>query len=189
MTTMTDEHPIPTWLRGLVRLDFVAAVLLTVLAPLVLLLRACTRHREQLPALLAYWRSSSLLMVTVYLLVGERRIAFLTGIAARLLIPFTLRVAPPTTDRWFLRWRQAVRGYCLLGAVLNIPMLRCLRSHPPAVICRAYAEPPREFAALLHPRASHEQLGQVGMWGLRAFLAGAALVRGIAAWRSRGSVL
>lgn len=46
MTTTTDAHPLPIWLRGLVRLDFVAAVLLTVLAPLVLLLRACTRHRE-----------------------------------------------------------------------------------------------------------------------------------------------
>lgn len=189
MPTMTDEHPIPMWLRGLVRLDFVAAVLLTVLAPLVLLIRAWTRHREQLPALLAYWRSSSLLMVTVYLLAGERRSAFLTGIAARLLIPFTLRVAPATTDRWFLRWRQAVRGYCLLGAVLNMPLLRCMRSHPPATICRAYAEPPREFAALLQPRASREQLGQVGVWGLWAFLAGAVLVRGIAALRPRGSVL
>ncbi len=167
---------IPRWLRALVHLDFVAAVLLTVVAPLLLLVRAATRYTEQIPILLAYWRSSSLLMVTVYLLVGERRIAWLAGIGARLLIPWTLRAPLATSDPWFPRWQRVVRGYCLLGALLNVPMLRCLWQNPPGTICRAYVEPPRKFAAVLHPGVSSERLGTLGMAGLAAFVAGAALL-------------
>jgi len=62
-------------------------VALTVVAPLVLLARALrASRRDELRGLLRYWRASSLLMVTVYLLIGERRVAFPAGLAARLLI-------------------------------------------------------------------------------------------------------
>lgn len=174
--TPAPISPIPRWLRVLVHLDFVAAVLLTVIAPLLLLVRAATRYTEQLPVLLAYWRSSSLLMVTVYLLIGGRGVAFLAGIGARLLIPWTLRAPVATPDPWFAGWQRVVRGYCLLGALLNVPMLRCLRQDTPDTICRAYAEPPRKFAAVLHPGVSSERLGTAGEIGLAAFVAGAVLL-------------
>lgn len=170
--------PIPLWLRLLVRVDFVAAVVLTVIAPLVLLGRAVLLWQPtQLGALLAYWRSSSLLMITVYLLAGERRIAFGCGVVARLLIPWTLWQYRAVGDTWFTRWRWLVSSYCLVGALSSLPLLRCsVAATPTATVpCRAYTEPPREYAALLHSGASRELLGRAGELGLALFLAGATL--------------
>lgn len=172
---------LPLLLRVLVRIDFVTAVLLTVVAPLLLLLRAA-RDRQQvlLSALLSYWRASSLLMVAVYLLAGERRSAFVCGVGARLLIPWTLRQAPAETDERYLRWRRVVSAYCLLGAGLNLPTLRCAWTGRLSPLCRAYIEPAQEFCALLHPGVSQERLGRAGEIGRRCFVAGAALLE---AWR------
>jgi Protein of unknown function (DUF3177) len=51
--------PLPTWFRVLVRVDFVAAVVLTVLVPLALLARAVRVGRtDELRLLLRYWRAS-----------------------------------------------------------------------------------------------------------------------------------
>jgi hypothetical protein len=174
---------IPFWLHALVRLDFVAAVVLTVVAPLVLLARALWEGRqEQLAALLGYWRASSLLMVTVYLLVGERRWAFVCGVAARLLIPWSLRNPVPDAHPWYEWWRRVASGYCLLGVALTAPMLRCAACGKQTTLCRAYVEPTQEFAALLHPGQSRERLGRVGDLGLRAFVVGGALLGLRRAW-------
>lgn len=164
------SHPTPPWLRVLARADFVAAVLLTVVAPLVLLVRAALGRRPELPALLRYWRASSLLMVTVYLLVGERRYAAICGVAARLLIALAL-ARPLGDDGPTEAWRSLARAYCLAGAAANLPML--LDGDLAAALRSAYAEPPREYAALLHPGADPEALGRVGDLGLLAFAAGA----------------
>lgn len=169
--------PTPTTWRLLARLDFVAAVALTVLAPLALLARAVRGGRigEQ-RALLRYWRASSLLMVTVYLLIGERREAFPAGLAARLLIAhILLRGRVDRTDIWYERWRGLAGGYCLAGAALTAPLLRGSIATELPPICRAYIEPTQEFGALLHSDVSREQLARVGVVGLWVFLAGALI--------------
>lgn len=177
---------IPRGLRALVHADFVAAVALTVLAPLVLLLRAALSRREQLPILLRYWRVSALLMVTVYLLAGRRPHAPAAGITARLLIAHTLADPPliqtqhaaslrgdlVSVDPLFERWRRLTYAYCLGGAAANVPMLlpiaRTLRA--------AYAEPPTTYARLLHPNLPPAALGRIGDSGLAAYTAGALLI-------------
>lgn len=171
---MNEQHAWQPWLKVAVRVDFLAAVLLTVIAPLLLLARALRTRREQVPALLAYWRSSSLLMVAVYLLIGERKIAFPTGVAARLLIPWTLWRQGDLGDPWFARWRRWVSGYALLGALLTLPLLRCMRQQPHGPLCRAYIEPAQEFGAVLHPTTSRAVLGRVGETGLACFAVVAA---------------
>lgn len=164
-------------LRVLVRIDFVTAVLLTVIAPLLLLARAVRdRQRALLNTLLSYWRASSLLMVAVYLLIGQRPAAFVCGVGARLLIPWTLRHTPAGADARYQRWRRAVSVYCLLGAALNLPTLRCAWTSRLSPLCRAYIEPAQEFGALLHPGVPREQLGRVGGIGLRCFVTGAVLL-------------
>ena len=165
----------PPWMRVAVRVDFVAAVALTVVAPL-FVLAAVIRNgqRGELRALLRYWRVSSLLMATVYLLAGERRAAFPAGVAARLLIAQNLLIG--SSDReggWAARWRRVTGWYCLAGAVLTTPMLRGTVAEELPPLCLAYIEPTQEFAALLHPGASREQLGRIGDIGLALFLAGA----------------
>lgn len=163
---------------ALVRGDFVVAVLLTVLAPLVLLARAVRNsQRELIAALLSYWRTSSLLMVAVYLLIGERRTGLVCGIVARLLIPYTvLRHAVPS-DRWYMRWRQIMSTYCVLGVVLNLPILRCLRNEHVSPLCRAYIASAQQFGDVVHPNVDHDTLGRAGAWGLRAFAAGALVLQ------------
>lgn len=165
------------WRFILVRIDFVLAVVLTVFAPLVFLFRAIFRGiPEQWKMLIDYWRSSSLLMVTVYLLIGERRVAFACGMAARFLIAWTVLRSPPTSDLLFERWRWLVGRYCLIGGALNVPLLACMVQRCWSPWCQAYIEPPKEFGALLHPDVPHTKLGRVGDIGLISFLFGAMLV-------------
>jgi len=164
---------------ALVRADFVAAVMLTVLAPLVLLARAVRNRQEELiGALLSYWRASSLLMVAVYLLIGERRAGFVCGIVARVLIAYTVLRHAADHDRWYTRWRQIVSAYCVLGVVLNLPILRCLRSEHLSPLCQAYVASAQQFGDVVHPDVGRDTLGRAGEWGLRAFVAGAVALQG-----------
>lgn len=188
MKTSEGTRALPTWLRVLARVDFVAAVALTVVAPLMLLARELrASRREELWALLRYWRASSLLMVTVYLLIGERRVAFPAGFAARLLIARTLLSDQAAARKagWYDRWRRLTVGYCLAGAALTAPMLRGLVADELPPLCRAYVEPTQEFGALLHPGVPREALGRVGLVGLGFFLIGAAVAQVAGQRRSR----
>ena len=162
----------PLWLRILVRIDFIAAVALTVVAPLALTAGALPpRHRGELTGLLRYWRASSLLMATVYLLVDARRIAFPAGIAARLALAGVLWSHPlaPAERAWSRRWRWLAGGYGVLGALASLPLLRGSLMPTLPTSCAAYLEPPREYAALLHPAISRRRLGDAGVLGLVAF--------------------
>lgn len=170
------DPQVPRWLRVLVHADFVAAVLLTVLIPLALLVRAAWKRRDQLPLLLRYWRVSALLMVTVYLLAGRRVYAPVAGIAARLLIAHTLADPPLVQTQRAVslqdRWRIMTLAYCLGGAAANLPLLL-----PAADRLRnAYTEPPDTYAHLLHPTLSPADLGRIGDAGLVAYAGGVLLV-------------
>ncbi len=157
-----------------VRLDFVVAVALTVIAPLILLVRAIQqRQRALVAALLAYWRVSSLLMIAVYLLISERPTAFLCGIAARLLIPWTVLRYSKTSDVWYERWRVLVTRYCLLGAALNVGTLRCIDRKQFSPLCRAYIEPAQQYGNLIHPNVRRETLGRIGEVGLGCYIVAA----------------
>ena len=121
------------------------------------------------------------MMVTVYLLIGERRAAFPAGVAARLLIAYTLLGGSGDGEgSWATRWRRVAGWYCLAGALLTAPMLQGAVAEELPLLCRAYIEPTQEFAALLHPGASHDQLGRIGEIGLALFLAGALIEAAVA---------
>jgi hypothetical protein len=176
---MNTHQPKDRSVAAYVRTDFVAAVVLTVLAPLVLLARAVrTRQGELIAALLSYWRASSLLMVAVYLLSGERRAGLVCGIVARLLIAYTVLRHAADHDRWYMRWRQLVSTYCVLGVLLNLPILRCLRSKHLSPLCQAYVASAQQFGDLIHPHVGRDTLARTGEWGLRAFVAGAVALQG-----------
>src|SRR6056297_3942414 len=73
----------------LVYVDFLLAVVLLVMVPLCLLAVSVTLPSVR-KRLLVYWRTSALLGITVYLWIGETRMGFATGFAARALIPLAL---------------------------------------------------------------------------------------------------
>jgi hypothetical protein len=151
----------------LVWTDYRLAVLFMVLLPIGLLIWALVQRAEAIQRLLMiYWRVSSLLAITVYLLIGALPIGFITGWLARILIPTALwfwvdlneeiaeQPASPLKLS-FTAWRWAVSIYNLIGAIVFLPALRCALQKSEALIndpfCRLWLEPCWAFKNLFHP--------------------------------------
>lgn len=168
------------WFRPLVWLDFRLAVLFTVIIPLVLLIWAFVQKAEAMQRLLIiYWRVSSLLGITVYLLMGGFGISFISGLMAHILIPISLWFWLDLNDEieyqqngmlklTFTSWRWATTIYCLLGAAASIPFLGCAFSEATlkSSFCRVWLEPPLLFKDYFHPNTSTRLLSFVGILGL-----------------------
>ena len=160
----------------LVRIDFVLATLLLVVVPLGLLAASVRRSAVRGP-LLAYWRASSLLMITVYLMIDGRPVAFVAGNVALVGIPLALwfgdvlfdAAERPSTShgaaRWFRRWRGAVTIFCGASLLLTLPALRCVWA-PETAACQDWWGPPRELHAALHPSLDPAGLGDAATVGL-----------------------
>ena len=165
----------------LIRLDFVLATLLLVVAPLGLL-AASARRPAVRGHLLVYWRASSLLMITVYLMIGGRPVAFVAGNAALICIPLALRYGDAVfgaaktslesrgVAKWFRRWRGAATIFCGASLLLTLPALRCLWS-PGTAACQDWLAPPRELHAALHPSLHPDTLGDAATGGLLLYTA------------------
>jgi hypothetical protein len=177
----------------LIRIDFVLAVILLVASPLGLLVVSVRRPMLR-QHLLVYWRASSLLMITVYLLIDARPMAFIAGNAALVLIPlalwfgdvlFVARTYQLNGDpiaEWFRRWRVAAALFCGASLLLTGPTLRCVSGDAGAdAMCQAWLAPPRELHAALHPTADPVALGEGAVVGLvvyGAYLLASAVVVG-----------
>ncbi|MEM7737096.1 MAG: DUF3177 family protein [Deinococcota bacterium] len=154
---------------GLMNLDFVLAVLLTVLMPLGLLVIAWQKPRLQ-QRLIGYWRVSALLMVSLYLLIAQTPLGFVTGILARVLIPLrlVLPLEPSHVDsrvyRVFNVWRSITCGYCVVGVLWTLPLVHCLVWQ--SAVCRAWYVPATSFRQLIHPTVAPHLLGWVGGIGV-----------------------
>ncbi|MFB6249042.1 MAG: DUF3177 family protein [Salinibacter sp.] len=165
----------------LVYVDFLLAVGLLVVAPLLLLLVSATRPPVR-DRLLVYWRASALLGVTVYLWIGEIPMGFVTGYAARAVIPLALwrgdallvlRDRPvPTGSDWqstlFRYWRAAALPYSLAGLAYMLPLLPCVWTDA-AAVCRAWYAPPRQYAAWVHPTVEPTWLARYGWVALGVY--------------------
>ena len=163
------------------------AVLLTVLAPLGLLLWSALRGQKIIfRQLVTYWRVSSLLMITVYLLAAAAPIGFLMGVAARVLIPLSLgwpfrtRAAEGVDDARlasaFRYWRRTISLYCLVGVLFNLPLLRCTFTWQIRPLCSAWLSPVREFVGLVHPGVSLELLGTFAWIALGIYLSASTIL-------------
>lgn len=160
-------------LRTIIHSDFVAAVLLTVIMPLILLVRSVLNGsmRYQLLPLLAYWRASALLMVTVYLLIARRPYAMVSGVMARIAIALSLLSIPYRQDTVMRWWVWVTASYCLVGAAIN------LRQISDARIRAEYEQATQIYAQLLHQGHDVERLGVIGDVGLISWLVGVVLLR------------
>lgn len=167
---MTTQGPL--WY--IVRMDFVLAVLLLVLWPLVLLVMSL-RNKQLLAPMLAYWRASALLMITVYLMIAELPVAFLCGVLARVFIPAVLwqgdafykgQMDLPTP---YLHWRRAATGYCIVGVLITLPLLESVLTSRISDSARLWLQPPQEFGRLFHPNTAPALLGNAALTGLYAY--------------------
>ena len=116
-------------------------------------------------------------MITVYLLAAATPIAFLTGVAARVLIPLSLGwpfeafAESGRLARTFHCWRQVVSVYCLVGVLFNLPLLRCTLTWQLQPPCAAWLGPVRAFTEFFHPGVSVEVLGGIAWAALGLYLA------------------
>lgn len=171
-------------LRSLIWTDYRLAVIFTVLLPLVLLVWAFAQRADIQQLLLTiYWKVSSLLAITLYLMIGGFSISFIAALIARILIPISLwywadineelREQPRSSLKLaFSAWRWAVTFYCGLGIVFQIPFLRCAFSRAalgePA--CQAWLEAPRLYQTYFHNGYTSGFLGFWGIVGLVIYL-------------------
>jgi len=167
----------------LVYVDFVLAVGLMVVVPLVLLGASVTLPPVR-DRLLVYWRASALLGITVYLWIGETPMGFMTGFASRALIPLALwrgdaftvlrdqpvPTAPGRRATLFRYWRAAVIPYNLVGLAYMLPLLPCVWSDA-AAVCQAWYAPPQQYAAWLHPTVEPIWLARYGWVALGVYAA------------------
>ncbi|MCS4138315.1 hypothetical protein GGQ13_001749 [Salinibacter ruber] len=182
----------------LIRLDFVLATALLVAAPLGLLL-ASVRRPAVRGRLLVYWRASSLLMVTVYLMVDGRPGAFVAGNTALVAIPLALHagdvlfVPRPASlgegpvATWFRRWRAGATAFCGASLLLTVPALRCAWEGAENPVCAAWLAPPRELHRALHASVDPTTLGDAAVIGgliYGAYLVASVIRVGWAVWRS-----
>lgn len=166
-------------LRSLVWTDYRIAVLFTVLIPLVLLIWAFVQKAEAIQhLLLIYWRVSSLLGITVYLMIAELPVGFLASLGVLILIPISLwfwvdlnEEINDRQDRLKLAltsWRWAMTVYCALGIVFQLPFLRCgfSREAIASPSCQVWLEAPFVFKNIFHANARVGTLGFLGVVGL-----------------------
>ncbi len=176
----------PEWLSPLIWWDFRLAVVTTVLMPLGLLAGAYLSRCQPLIQLMTYyWRVSSLLAITVYLMIAGFPLSFLTGALARALIPAALWFWDKLVDRilvlpgWippiFQVWRWMVTIYMGIGFFFSLAFLPCAFQSSVSASCRVWFEPPLAFRELFHSYLSIEVLGLVGLLGLAAYIWGAVI--------------
>lgn len=172
-------------LRPLVWMDYRLAVLFTVLLPLALLLWAFVRRSEAIQRLLViYWKVSSLLAITVYLMIGGFGVSFVAALMARLLIPVSLwfwvdlneeiqdlRSTPLKLS--FSAWRWSVTIYSLLGSVAQLLFLPCAFSGSALASdqCQVWLAAPLLYREYFHSGYTRGFLGVLGIIGLVVYVA------------------
>lgn len=164
--------------------DYRLAVLFTVILPLILLIWAFVQQLESIQKLLIiYWRVASLLMITVYLMIGGLTFSFITALMARVLIPISLwfwedlneeiREMPNSALRFaFVAWRWAVSAYSIAGAVFVAFFLPCAfsRDRFAEAACQTWLAPPLLYKEILHGGYTNGFLAFFGIVGLIIYL-------------------
>ncbi len=163
-------------LRSLTWLDFRLAVVFTVIAPFVLLIWAFkAKNQVILRSLTIYWRVSSLLAISVYLLISYQSIGFFTGWLARILIVLALwfwqdlnadiNRRPGKLALIYTSWRWAMTVYCSVGVIFGINYLSCGFAEFSQLDgrCKILLEAPLQFKSIFHSGTPIENLTLVAI--------------------------
>lgn len=168
------------WFRPFVWVDYRLAVLFMVIIPLILLIWAFVQKVEGMQRLLTiYWRVSSLLAITVYLMIAQYPVSFISGLIGRILIPLALWFWVDLNDEIeylpssplkliFTSWRWGVTAYSLLGAIALIPFVGCAFSETilKTPYCQVWFEAPLMYKEYFHFNSTPAFLGFLGITGL-----------------------
>ena len=162
-------------IRQLVWLDYRLALLFTAIVPFALL---CWTFRSDNAAikrsLLLYWRVASMVLITIYLAIGNIGASFISGILANILIVLALwfwrdlnediNASRHILKPIYLGWRWAVTVYCLLSGVFRLIFANCafVSAEQLSDICKIWFEPPLSFSKLFSSFIAPENLAFVG---------------------------
>ncbi len=165
------------WFRQLVWIDYRLAVLFLIIIPIILLIWAYVQQAQGIQKLLTiYWRVSSLLAITIYLMIAQYPVSFISGLIGQILIPISLWFWVDLNDEidyqpsgalklTFTSWRWAVTVYSILGTLAFIPFVGCAFSgnvgQSPA--CAVWFEAPLIFKDYFHHNSKPAFLGFLGI--------------------------
>jgi Protein of unknown function (DUF3177) len=161
--------------------DFRLATIFTVILPLGLLIGAVISKNSGIRrSLTIYWRVSALLAITVYLLIGNLAIGYITGWIARILIPVSLWFWQDLNQAihqdisklkiGYVIWRWIMSAYCAIGTFTGLAFLPCsLGQEFSPGVCALLSQAPQQFKAILHPNVTAEFLGNASSVALIAY--------------------
>lgn len=173
------------WFEPLVWMDYRLAVLFTVIIPIILLIWAFVQKVEAIQRLLIiYWRIASLLIITVYLMIGSTPIGFLSAFFARILIPISLWFWVDLNEEiddlpqrplklTLTAWRWAVTLYTLLGALALIPFIPTCGFSSGGIktpFCEVWLKAPWLYKQYFHGASTTQFLGFLGFVGLTVYI-------------------
>ncbi|MBN3905819.1 MAG: DUF3177 family protein [Nostoc sp. NMS1] len=172
------------WFRPFVWIDYRLSVLFLVIIPLILLIWAFVQKTEGIQRLLTiYWKVSSLVAITIYLMIAQYPVSFISGLMAQILIPISLWFWIDINDEIeyqtsgalkfiFTSWRWATTVYCILGTLAFIPFLGCAFSASvmKTAYCRVWFEIPLLFKEYFHANSKAEFLGFLGITSLVVYV-------------------
>lgn len=172
----------PEWARILVWLNFRAAVLLFVFAPLGLFFGSFVAEKgAQDPIrriMVGYWQASSLLMLTVFLYIANVPYAYAAGLFVQGMIPTALYWWKDLVDEanqektklaaFFKSWQPVAAITSIIGLLAQIPFQKCNFVGDPVgePLCATWVEAPHYFHKLLLPMVNESTLGSVGNIGI-----------------------
>ena len=164
--------------RPLIWTDYRLALLFAVFIPLTILIWSWVERSEAISLLLTiYWRVSSLLAITVFLLIGGWGIGFITALLAKILIPISvwfwadlneeIREQPKKSlILAFNVWRWAITIYCATGAIVQLFSIPCAFGAGvlSSDLCQAWREPSLAFSDVFLLDGFTD--GFLGFWGI-----------------------
>lgn len=169
-------------IESIVRIDVVAAVIVLILFPLGFLLISL-RDRAVMHRLLVYWRASSLLAITVYLLSAEWTLGYVTGTLALFFIPAALwwgdaiYRAPehPLAEETRLQviyqyWRWVATLLCGLSLPFILSAVPCALGGPSNLFCELWITLPQEYFAFVHGSADPTPYGYAALGALGLYV-------------------
>ena len=168
------------WFRPYVWMDYRLALLFSLIIPIILLIWAFIQKAEGIQRLLIiYCKVASLLVITIYLMIGGLAVGFISGLMARILIPISLWFWVDINDEIeyqssgllkfvFTSWRWATTVYSILGTVAFAAFLGCgfsanVLKKP---YCSVWTEAPLMFKDYFHHNSKPAFLGFIGIVGL-----------------------
>ena len=175
-------------LSQLVWTDYRLAVLFMVITPLLLLLWAFLSRVEAIQRILIiYWRVSSLLVITIFLMIAAIPVSFLASFFAQILIPLSLWFWVDLNEdimdiaNWrplkvvFNSWRWLMTLYCSLGAFFNLFFVQCAWQSKAQILteeslCRVWLNPPWGFREYFLTNYTPSFIGFFGILGLIAYV-------------------